>query len=137
MNEGAPVSPHEQGPDTAEQVRGAIKRFEALEASVPEAEDILFRGERPRFREELVMGGGELKAGACVQEAEAHADRGEYTAERAERMLEQLVQYENGIQGLYYDALSRKDLEDLAAFIKKRHGTVAANDDVFQQNEAA
>jgi hypothetical protein len=126
--------------DKETQCHDACCRSEQLKASVEEAKDILYRGERPaRSPIESVIGQYELLKGSYGAEAESAAEKGEAHKERVMRMLEKLTESELEILQLYCDA--KNDSEELAEIIRTAHPWVedrlkAANDD-FPVEEAA
>jgi hypothetical protein len=123
-----------------EQYRDAIKRYHELQQSIPEAKEILLRGLPPANDDERCVAADELQRGALESACEEYAQKGEYYAERAMRMLEQLKSAEMTIRALYFDAKS--DSSELAELIVQQHpwveyATEAANDDSFEVEKAA
>ena len=118
----------------------AMIRYDELRCAVSEAE--LLWHERVAANDgERAMARLTLEQDGLRGEAEASAQRGEPSTERAFRMLEQLVDAETRVLGLYLDAL--QESPELAARIKDRHPWVverlrdAANDAAYVAQKSA
>ena len=123
-----------------EQYSDAIKRYHELQQSIPEAKEILFRGLPPANDDERSIATDELQRGALESACEEYAQKGEYYAERAMRMMEQLKSAEMTIRSLYFDA--KQDSGALAELILDQHPWVettveSANDETYEIEKAA
>jgi flagellar motor switch protein FliG len=115
----------------------AVSRYRELHAVVGETENLI-HNERPAetYEEELIARLN-LEREGLLGQAEAYAQKGEASAERSMRMLEQLKSAEQQILSLYFDA--RADSQELADLIEKEHpwvvtyGYEAPEDDEISQ----
>ncbi len=140
LNVGTEPTPEAHHERLAEQYRTAIHRYEELRQALPETEAILYRGLPPANDDERHVATAQLQQEALEGVCEEYAQKGEYYAERAMRMLEQLKAAETTIRCLYFDA--KRESNDLAELIRTEHPWVeyeagAANDDTYEIEKAA
>lgn len=122
--EGVPKNDSEEGvlerPPKAQGYHEAVTRYNDLMNVVPEAEKILFRGEKPpRDEQERIIAEIDLKIDALRGEVEAFAQKENPYAERAMQMLAQFKEAEKTILCLYFDALNVSP--EFAAVLRKEH----------------
>ncbi len=131
------TTPENTSEGKSEQIHRVVERFRVLEAAEPEAAELLLHGRPVTSDAEREVAACKLMKDSCAGEAEACGQRGEPYAERAARMLEQMLDAERIIVGLGRDA--ERDSDELAALIQGRHPALfeSANDSSFEQKDAA